>query len=349
MHPSNDNIAARSLSKMRQTRNVRKVKVNAQVTFVIYILETVANLSIFIVWFFVNHGNNNLTLTLSVLWFNVILPYTFLMNTSHNKNLVADEGWWNTIRNTFGLSENSVSSSHQNGALNITMAKRIDTKSFQMSNPSASGTTLNVNHRKTFFAVTNEKILDDEGTNNVFSVSETTNFTPTSKPNYINPLNGLDQVPSTSNRKKDTSEQEIVLDVCQLHQSIKRTTPDSDDEILDIPKKSPRLSIGEKILANMVSTINNEVVYIHYLNQLSILEEEFKTHYRAPNEFEISHVGETAIAKNLILNLVGKSLDRIEERKKMLKGLEVHCSEEERYDTFLSDLFDLEESFIRPL
>ena len=96
MHPSNDNIAARSLSKMRQTRNVRKVKVNAQVTFVIYILETVANLSIFVVWFFVNHGNNNLTLTLSVLWFNVILPYTFLMNTSHNKNLVADDGWWNT-------------------------------------------------------------------------------------------------------------------------------------------------------------------------------------------------------------------------------------------------------------
>ena len=31
----------------------------------------------------------------------------------------------------------------------------------------------------------------------------------------------------------------------------------------------------------------------------------------------------------------------------MLKGLEEHCSREELYDTFLSDLFDLEESFIR--
>ena len=347
MHPSNDNIAARSLSKMRQTRNVRKVKVNAQVTFVIYILETVANLSIFVVWFFVNHGNNNLTLTLSVLWFNVILPYTFLMNTSHNKNLVADDGWWNTIRNIFGLSENSVSSSYQNGASNITISKRFDTKSFQMSNPTASGTTLNVNHQKTFFAVTNEKILDDEGTKKVFFVSETTISNPTSKRNYGNPLNCLNQLPSTSNRKIDTSEQEMVLDICQLQQSIKRTTSDSDDEILDIPKKSPRLCIGEKILANMVSTINNEVVYIHYLNQLSILEEDFKKQHRAPDEFEISHVGETAIAKNLILNLVGKSLDRIEERKKILKGFEEHCSGEERYDTFLSDLFDLEESFIR--
>ena len=144
---------------MRQTRNVRKVKVNAQVTFVIYILETVANLSIFIVWFFVNHGNNNLTLTLSVLWFNVILPYTFLMNTSHNKNLVSDEGWWNTIRNTLGLSENSVSSSFQNGTSNITIAKRIDTKSFQMSNPSGSGTTFNVNHQKNVFCCDQRKNL----------------------------------------------------------------------------------------------------------------------------------------------------------------------------------------------
>ena len=56
----------------------------------------------------------------------------------------------------------------------------------------------------------------------------------------------------------------------------------------------------------------NEVMYIHYLNQLSILEEDFKKQHRAPDEFEIAHVGENAIAKNLILNLVGKSLDRIE-------------------------------------
>ena len=73
VHPSKDNLAAKSLSEPRQIRNVRKVKVNAQVTFVIYILESVANFSIFVVWFFVNQRNSNLTLTLGVLWFNVIL------------------------------------------------------------------------------------------------------------------------------------------------------------------------------------------------------------------------------------------------------------------------------------
>ena len=73
-------------------------------TFVIYILEVVANLTIFVVWFFIHQKTSDYALTLSVLWFHVILPYTFLMNTSHNKNVVLDEGWWNTIRNTLGIS-----------------------------------------------------------------------------------------------------------------------------------------------------------------------------------------------------------------------------------------------------
>ena len=36
------------------------------------------------------------------------------MNTSHNKRLVTDEGWWNTIRNTLRLPDIS-DTSDQNG------------------------------------------------------------------------------------------------------------------------------------------------------------------------------------------------------------------------------------------
>ena len=67
VHQSKYNLAANSLSEPRQMRNVRKVKVNAQVTFVIYLLESVANFSIFVVWFFVHQRNSNLTLSLGVL------------------------------------------------------------------------------------------------------------------------------------------------------------------------------------------------------------------------------------------------------------------------------------------
>ena len=87
---------------------MRRVKVNAQVTFVIYILEWVANFSIAVTWFFVSKQTSDITLTLSVLWYHVFLPYIFLMNTSHNKQIVIDEGWWNIFRNALGLPSNII-------------------------------------------------------------------------------------------------------------------------------------------------------------------------------------------------------------------------------------------------
>ena len=100
------------LAKNIQVRNQRKVKVNAQVTFVIYVLETIANLSIFIVWIFVHGYSSEVTVSMGVMWFHVILPYIFLMNTSHNKSLLIDDGWWNTIKNALGISfSNNIESS----------------------------------------------------------------------------------------------------------------------------------------------------------------------------------------------------------------------------------------------
>ena len=59
-----------------------------------------------------------------------------------------------------------------------------------------------------------------------------------------------------------------------------------------------------------------------------------------------THIRDSTFTKNLILNLVGTSLERIEERKKIFQGLEAYFREDETYDNFLSLLFDLEESFI---
>ena len=82
-------------------RNIRKVQVNAQVTFAIYILETVALASVAILWFAI--GKIELSTTLSFVSFYVVLPYTFLMNTPHNKNLITEHGFLNTIRNAIQM------------------------------------------------------------------------------------------------------------------------------------------------------------------------------------------------------------------------------------------------------
>ena len=88
--PTPENRAANGLSEENQLRNIRKVQVNAQVTFAIYILETVALASVVILWFAIR--KNELSVTLAFVSFYVVLPYTFLMNTSHNKNLITDHG-----------------------------------------------------------------------------------------------------------------------------------------------------------------------------------------------------------------------------------------------------------------
>ena len=97
------------LSKEIQQRNIRKVRINAQITFVIYVLELVGSYAIFLLWILLTsfvpvfHEGYNVVQTLSILWYHVILPYTLLMNTSHNKDLVIDDGWETTIRNTLTL------------------------------------------------------------------------------------------------------------------------------------------------------------------------------------------------------------------------------------------------------
>ena len=96
-----ENHAANSLNEETQLRNIRKVQVNAQVTFAIYVLETLALALCFVLWFLLR--KNEISMTLVVISFYVLLPYTFLMNTDYNKNLITEHGFLNTIRNALRL------------------------------------------------------------------------------------------------------------------------------------------------------------------------------------------------------------------------------------------------------
>ena len=80
---------------------MRVVAVNAKVTFVIWLLEFLAMFSIAIVWVFVVGSTSFVTLTNSMIWMHVLIPYTFLMNTSYNKGRIIDEGWKSVITNSF--------------------------------------------------------------------------------------------------------------------------------------------------------------------------------------------------------------------------------------------------------
>ncbi len=91
------------LSETAQNTNVRTVEVSAYVTFVIWILEWCANLSLIIVWRVIYGYTGAHTLITAMVWNHLILPYTYLMNTSDNRNLVVGFGWRNVIKNCLGI------------------------------------------------------------------------------------------------------------------------------------------------------------------------------------------------------------------------------------------------------
>ena len=82
---------------------MKLVAVNARVTFVVWILETIANISILSFWVFV-HGTSswgkNYAVTNALMWYYLIISYTFLMNTSYNKDRIIEDGWKIVIMNS---------------------------------------------------------------------------------------------------------------------------------------------------------------------------------------------------------------------------------------------------------
>ena len=88
--------------------NTKKVWVNAQVTGTIAFIEMI--LTVLYVVMIAYYGSSHFTtLLILMVLYDVILPYAFLMNTSHNKNRIVELGWKNVLKNIiFRSGSNSV-------------------------------------------------------------------------------------------------------------------------------------------------------------------------------------------------------------------------------------------------
>ena len=100
VEPTPNNPATSSLSRDTQIQNRRRVAINVRVTSVIWMLEIVANICIVVVWILIYGSTSFGSLTNSMIWYYLILPYTFLMNTSYNKNRILADGWKTVIVNS---------------------------------------------------------------------------------------------------------------------------------------------------------------------------------------------------------------------------------------------------------
>ena len=356
--PSPNNAAARSLSEEIQQRNIRRVKVNAQVAFAIYVVEVLGGFSMIFLWLFFR--KSVFAKIASTLLYYVLLPYIYLMNTANNKIRITDDGWTSTVRNALGISTNTVTELEpfrtQEETSNMLTSR---------SRPNASKKYVSTMKRN---KIGIGQIDRDKQKLGIYTISYNTKETQTCEFHTENPITALNvKACSSSALSKPPQKQnrERCLQMSVPHRD------DSDDDS-PIPQKSRYFQLAEYILSKMMTTINEEDAYIHYLKQLLFLENKAML-----GDFEILEFNDTLARKHrkvkttkqtpkltdnhdqlkhsknkmpqlveLNVKFLGRQLDRVDLRKSLFENFHDHCKDDKTYKIFFNKLFDFEESLI---
>ena len=101
LDPSRSANAA-ELPESTNNRNLRRMKISCQVTAAISLLEIIGNMICTMIWLLMAKHIGNDSLLLGLTLYFILLPYTFLMNTHDNRNIVVEDGWQIVIKNLFG-------------------------------------------------------------------------------------------------------------------------------------------------------------------------------------------------------------------------------------------------------
>ena len=93
--------------------NMKRLQINAQVTAMTTLIEHIGNVTSLIVTI---HFTTNFSwflsrLILEMLFYCIIVPHSFLMNTSDNKNRIMEYGWKGVFQNLIGRRRNKIAAS----------------------------------------------------------------------------------------------------------------------------------------------------------------------------------------------------------------------------------------------
>ena len=279
--PSEDNAAARSLSEENQMHNMNLVAVNARVTFVVWILETIANISVLILWQLVYGTTTFGTLTNSMIWYYLIISYTFLMNTSYNKDRIIEDGWKMIIMN----------------ALKSILYRMYKINNY-FSTPSATNFLSNQSNVKTttMNEPENKEVYKrhnlEQVPSNSSSYDHQTGSTNSSQNTKLDRASKLDifvisrpelehfPIAHTSKFKDLTIEdlEQLSITIRKDQQAtsnheVRPLSPGSSTDSEYMPSDcnqqiSYRVQKGREILAEMQKQLSNEKAYLHYFEQL---------------------------------------------------------------------------------
>ena len=309
--PTPNNRAANCLSTVNQERNIRNVEVNAEMTMIIWIMESIANFCVMVGFIVASGKPYTSNLTTVILWYYVILPYTFLMNTSYNKDRIINDGWKSVI-------------------LNVLIKPYLFFKNASsVEGPSSPNQSLN---RSTENFNKNRNNLDQESNKTLETSSEAFKFNQPSKMKIFTistkdlnstkiqsiqrlEIEDLDAVPSTSRNKID------ILTPNKA-KGLSNRSASSDSEPEDYSKNF-RLRIRQKIFENMLEQIEKEDVYFHFFHELLKFEKLLKEKQLDEiNNFEIhpfGHVKEMKCSKIKASSTTNRQYEKIKNGKHIRK------------------------------
>lgn len=251
INPSS-NVPASHLSDNANEINMKKLQVNAQVTYFTSLLELIGNATIVIHVVYTKSATFS-TLIHNMVFYCILSPHAFLMNTSHNKYRIVEYGWKNVICNLFRTvskidKRNDVSASNRrnensetdNSKPSIELHTSIS-KNQTFNN--AQNTTSDIqNHTSQPVRGCSDRMMEKGGKLGESDVSKKTNFRECSL------------TPTGFNLKKDKKRNSLL-------------------DVIEFEKQGRQLAIFEKLVRSMEQNVDQEVEYDAFLKKLQVFIE----------------------------------------------------------------------------
>ena len=309
-------------------------------------------------------------MTLVVISFYVLLPYTFLMNTDYNKNLITEYGFLNTIRNALRLPcfVDETNGSENKPSLDT---KKEENRKNNVETNSLPASKTRVKETKRSHQGDQNPCLNPAPERSMLSRSEKS--VQCTQWNDLN-VSNVSHNSCSSNLNRRLANQERSSMFGERNTSI-------IDERISISPVNRRVHLAEIILSRMVANILNEKTYNHYLRELVRLEKANDRKGDELEQFEIASLDKSPLKKSrksttsdrqlnaeddrnrstisampdkggfvfsntININSLGRFLDRLELRKDIFCKFQISSMTEESYEKMYQALLQIEQGFV---
>ena len=316
--------------------------VNAQVTAMVSLLELSSNVTYIIIVYFTVKTSYTTLIQIMILYM-ILLPYSFLMNTSHNKNRIVEYGWSNVIKNVLMKQKNAVNNADD---IRDNANSRIQSISHKLQHKVLDGfdskRVANIARRCDIsqnFAMENIKNL------RVGMINEPCSSKGTSVPMALNARNlkTVDNVPTVMSVEQGlvTNMRDHIDDELKYLQLFKKFVSFQDH--CEKGKNVSQFQAENEI--QCYTTTKGKAK-----NSNSFQRNKNRIHQNKSKSFNTSidylSLDVDFIDRESNLTLSENQRNRMEQRAHLLSRLQMYSRRNSTYDSYKDKLIDLEENFM---